>query len=348
MIFRLFFLSSLVFISIVSRPVFAQANNNQTKTADNYLAIISKNGILRWPAGAMPLQIYIKPGDTINGYRPVFITLLEQAFSEWAAVSPARISFALTKDLHKAQVICSWTSDQKEMTQLSEGGHALVIPDGHNIKRVEIIIMTKTTKGDDLSNPFFKRVALHEIGHTLGITDHSPDPNDMMYGAPLPSTTNCTLTPRDKNTLVAIYNLNQTAINRTPVNIANLLPAQNNQSNLARVIRLNAEAAQALQKKDLAVAITKLEQAHQISPSNDLINSNLGSAYGNCAMVACLIRDNKRAQMYFEKALPLLAGGPNKENYISILKSYESFLRNNNRIVEAEEVEKKIETLSTR
>jgi hypothetical protein len=118
----------------------AQADNS--KPPENYFSAIIKNGILRWPSSFMPLRVYIKPGDTTDGFRPIFITLLEQAFSEWSIASENRISFTIVDDPTKAQIICGWTSDKNDMTKLTEGGHALVIPDGHKIKLVQITILT--------------------------------------------------------------------------------------------------------------------------------------------------------------------------------------------------------------
>ncbi len=321
-------------------------SSNSTKIDNNYFYVISKHGIMRWPVNAMPLRVYIKPGDTTDGYRPVFSQLLQQSFTDWSEASQGHVRFAFIDNPTNAQVICSWTSDKSDMTRLSEGGHALVIPEGHDIRRAEIIILTKGTNNENLSDQFFKRVALHEIGHTLGITDHSTDPSDMMYGAPPPTTLECALTTRDKNTLLLLYSLNQSAVNHSVINIDSMLPDRDNQSNLARIIRLNAEASTAMQNKNLALAVAKLEEAHSIDPHNVLVNTNLGSAYGNCAVVACIIKDNKKAQLYFSKAVPLLAAGENKENYLSVLKCYESFLRSNQNIPEADKIRKKIQTLS--
>lgn len=344
---RLCLLPLMVLALSIPSACLAQTEN-KGNTNDSFFNIIDKTGLLRWQKSAMPLHIFIKQGDTTNGFRPAFVTLLKQAFAEWAAGSQNRISFAVTNNPSKALIICGWTSNRKDMTKLTEGGHALVVPEGHNIKRVQITILTKSPGGENLSDQFFKRVALHEIGHALGITDHSPNPTDMMYGNPPTSTTNCTLTNRDKNTLMALYNLDQGSMEHRKLDVSNMLPGKDNKSSLACIIRLNAEAHKAMETKNLALAVSKLEEAHHIDPDNDLVNGNLGSAYGNCAIVACMIHENQKADAYFVKALPLLAKSPNRENYVSILTYYLTYLRSNNRLDEAENVEKKVKALSNR
>lgn len=342
--YKIHAVSLLLFLNIASSNLSILAQSD--KNVDNYFNVISKTGVMRWPASSMPLHVCIRSGDTTEGFRPDFVSLLEQAFSEWAAVLSGKVSFAFTSDPSKAQIICDWTSDKNNMTKLTEGGHALVVPDGHNIKNVQITILTKTVNGAVLTDQFFKRVALHEVGHTLGITDHSPDPADMMYSNPPGSTKDCTLTTRDKNTANMLYSLSQTSVEHSNLNIASMLPDKDNKSNLARIIRLNAEASKAMQTKNLAVAVAKLEEAHRIDPNNSLVNGNLGAAYGNCAVVAVLIHDNQRADIYFNKALPLLAKLPNSANYVSILKYYDNFLRGAGRKAEAEKVETKIKSLT--
>jgi hypothetical protein len=196
-----------------------------------------------------------------------------------------------------------------------------------------------------LSDEYFKRLALHEIGHALGLV-HSPNAGDIMYASVASPVPCYALTNRDKNTLIALYSIDKSKVASTSFNVDSMLPGKDNKSDLARIIRLNAEAAEAMKNKNMAVTVAKLEEAHQIDKNNDLINGNLGAAYGNCAMVACLIRDNKRAQSYFDKALPLLAKSSNKDGYLSILKLYENYLHNNKRDVEAIKIANRIRALA--
>ena len=58
---------------------------------------------------------------------------------------------------------------------------------------------------DILTNPLKNYAVLHEVGHALGITNHSSDPGDIMY--PTKTARQNGLSMRDKNTIRLIYDV---------------------------------------------------------------------------------------------------------------------------------------------
>jgi len=57
---------------------------------------------------------------------------------------------------------------------------------------------------NDIAN-CLSRVAAHEIGHTLGLLQHSDQAGDMMFGAPYGALVARTLSSRDRSTIEALY-----------------------------------------------------------------------------------------------------------------------------------------------
>ena len=67
----------------------------------------------------------------------------------------------------------------------------------------DIKINTKITEGmpDDVAKSKIRQIAMHQIGHAIGIFGHSPDPEDIMYQ----NFTAVQLSERDINTIKEIY-----------------------------------------------------------------------------------------------------------------------------------------------
>jgi tetratricopeptide (TPR) repeat protein len=321
--------------------------NTPANSSDDYLADTTENGMARWSLKSMPIKVFIKPGQDVPGYRADLESILKRAFLEWNEDSDQQISFAFTDKEAEAQIVCSWTNNPKEMMSSAEGGHAMVIPDRNGIinKARIILLTTGPTGGEAISDNFAKRVSLHEIGHSLGLLGHSRDPNDIMFGSLPPADIECNLSSKDKKTLLALYATDEATIANRPLKLANLLSSGDPASIVVRVVKFNAEASEAMQRNDFALAVAKLEEAHKLDPTNDFVNGNLGSAYGNCAAAALMLRNFPLSEKYFKQAMPLLEKSSNKSNYVAILQNYSSMLRATKRIAEADKIAQKIKTL---
>ena len=76
---------------------------------------------------------------------------------------------------------------------------------GSDMKKLspDVKINTKITEGmpDDAAKSKIRQIAMHQIGHAIGIYGHSLDPDDIMYE----NFTAMQLSERDANTIKEIY-----------------------------------------------------------------------------------------------------------------------------------------------
>jgi predicted Zn-dependent protease len=162
--------------------------------------------VFRWPADRMPVRFY---ADTTSGLRANVLA----GITAWVnAYHCNEASFALVQDSTTADVIV------RQAPLLPPAGAAMTLHAdsvGACIGRTDFQIDSTHT----LVGPFrawvvpmaaadptalagcYRMVTTHEIGHTLGIFRHSPDPDDLMYPTPRRGT----LSPDDRYTLQRLY-----------------------------------------------------------------------------------------------------------------------------------------------
>jgi predicted Zn-dependent protease len=79
-------------------------------------------------------------------------------------------------------------------------------PNNCLVQAAEIYILTiNRLNGEVLSDPAMKAVCLHELGHALGISGHSPYSNDIMYPTLNFDQVLTNLTERDTATIKRLY-----------------------------------------------------------------------------------------------------------------------------------------------
>ena len=169
---------------------------------DTYLAasLGESDSILRRWVGRDrdPLRVYYETSD-VPGYTGAMARAARDAFSRWSRVGGIPVEFTTVRTDDNADVILRWV----ESFGMRRAGQAdLVWRSDGQLRRATLTLATHTVDGHLLSTDAVFTVALHEIGHLLGL-GHSDEPRDVMY----PTTSVHDLTSRDRRTAMLLYSL---------------------------------------------------------------------------------------------------------------------------------------------
>jgi tetratricopeptide (TPR) repeat protein len=183
-------------------------HNFFNQSDDNYLSEAEREGTRRWNNRSTPLRVYIQEDSNLQGYHSEFAQIVKQSFDDWASGTNGKVSFAFTNDPSEAQIKCSWTDNQAELGDTKELGLTLLTFSNGVIETANIKLFTLKGFCRDEAVELFpqaKCVALHEIGHALGL-QHSNESFDTMFPLAPPKGLEFPLTKRDLNTVTALYN----------------------------------------------------------------------------------------------------------------------------------------------
>jgi hypothetical protein len=160
----------------------------------------------RWSLSAMPILVYVDKASSV----PYHIyeeldKIVKESFSDWQTSTADLVKFTFVEDPGKAQIQVLWTNDKAE---LENGllGLCSYQTNRWQITGARLKLLAVSEKFGEL-----KSTCLHEIGHSLGLTNHSPEPSDIMFR--ISSADRMKLSNRDIKTIKAVYALPEVAPN---------------------------------------------------------------------------------------------------------------------------------------
>ena len=157
------------------------------------------SSVTRWPdRHGVPLTVWIQPTSLVKDFTPELVTQVRTAFRAWDALRlPVR--FAFVQDSARAEVHVKWIDHFDEPIS---GRTRWSRDDDWLITEGNITLAVHHFQGELLDADAMRAMALHEIGHLIGL-DHTTDTLSIMA----PRVRVRALSDADRATARLIYSL---------------------------------------------------------------------------------------------------------------------------------------------
>ncbi len=195
--------SFFAFIQLLTplQSAFAVETQQKPEHKDNYYLEATLGHPHLWFPRDMPIKVIIRPAPGVQNYQPYQAEVFKECLKRYEAISNGKIKFVVV-DRFPYDITCTFSYKLPVGATDSDAGWTTVATSPYHIDQANITILTRNKKW--LEKETLREICMHEIGHALGMHNHSPDPHDVMYPA-------CTVVPqklsmRDANTLGIIYN----------------------------------------------------------------------------------------------------------------------------------------------
>lgn len=184
----------------------AYSGGGAENTSNDYMAAMNRAGLRRWPRQAMPITVFISNGQGVQGFQPKYMDLLAQCLNDWSQASQGRVQFQFVNNPNQARMACWWVDNPSKLHSQGEAGEAQVNFDQQgNIVHANVAILTMEASKQPISINRLRRTCLHELGHALGFSAHSLNPEDIMFYSEVDTDKWANLSKRDLNSICKLY-----------------------------------------------------------------------------------------------------------------------------------------------
>jgi len=132
------------------------------------------SSLARWPDHTN-LYVWVQPTSDVPDWAPVFVDQVRDAFAEWEA-SGIPLRFTFVNDSARADVHVTWIDEFREPIS---GKTLWARDDDWWIVDADISLAVHHNGGDPLDAVAVRAIALHEVGHLIGL-DHTKDATNIM------------------------------------------------------------------------------------------------------------------------------------------------------------------------
>lgn len=167
---------------------------------DNYFRLQRK--ICRWSDKTKFVLVYISTAEHLPDWKPWNVQIVKDAFAEWQRALDNRLIFVFLNEPSQADVVVQWWNTSTPQVEKGASGLNSYQTWGKYIAKNDVFISLHHDTGEARDSSMLYATALHELGHMIGIREHSDNPNDMMY---FRTTDRLHLSQRDINTMKMIY-----------------------------------------------------------------------------------------------------------------------------------------------
>jgi len=134
------------------------------------------SALTRWPdRHGIPLTVWIQPQSSIRDFTPAYVSRVRDAFRAWDALE-LPVSFSFVDDSASADIHVNWID---RFTQPISGRTRWAHDDDFSITDANIMLAVHHSQGEQLDEDAMNAMALHEVGHLLGL-DHTTDDSSIM------------------------------------------------------------------------------------------------------------------------------------------------------------------------